>query len=716
MHIIHGQPREQHLANRLSTALSKLDLDGTLYLGYPILASADEPIAVDALLLTKNHGLVVFVFDRAVHTPQSSDDWTQIKDQQDAIIFSLRSNLSRSRALRKGPDLAFRITAITVLPTSVSPPPEFLELGIITPEDPAPALDRLSSPIGAEYWEAVIAAVQKVTTIKPRKKRADVKKPHSHGAILKEIEAEIANLDRWQQGAAIESPEGPQRIRGLAGSGKTVVLALKAAYLHAQHPEWRIAITFYSRSLYQQLKDLIRRFSFEHLNDEPDWDRIQILHSWGGHGRAGLYTTMASHANSIIRDWQYAKAQYGSTNAFKGICAELLAVVSSDAPEPIFDAILIDEAQDLPREFFRLIHAYAKPPKRIVWAYDELQNLSEAAMPTTAEMFGTNADGSPRVILESNNEGPRQDIVLPVCYRNTPWALTLAHALGFGIYRDEGLVQHFDDPQLWHDIGYQVLSGNLALGSTVRLKRGIKSYPSYFPNLLTPTDAIITNVSPDSNDQDQWVASEIDRNLKDDELEHDDILLIFANPLTTRKRAPSIMRALQRRGIESHLVGETTSSDEIFVSGSVAITHIYRAKGNEAPMVYILDSHACAEGRELIKLRNMLFTAVTRSRAWIRICGFGLGMMSFAKEIDATISNDYELNFKIPTPEGLERMRRIHRDLSDAEKKKHREAQKGLEQFLKALETGDIDIESLPSEVRTKLKRLGVDSPGSEIE
>jgi Resolvase, N terminal domain len=42
---------------------------------------------------------------------------------------------------------------------------------------------------------------------------------------MKIIEREIANLDRWQKRAAIETPKGPQRIRGLACSGKTIVLA-----------------------------------------------------------------------------------------------------------------------------------------------------------------------------------------------------------------------------------------------------------------------------------------------------------------------------------------------------------------------------------------------------------------------------------------------------------------------------------------------------------
>ena len=120
-----------------------------------------------------------------------------------------------------------------------------------------------------------------MTTIKPAKRRITATDPASRGSTLKEIEKNIANLDRWQKEAAIESPEGPQRIRGLAGSGKTVVLALKAAYWHAQHPDWLIVLTFQSRALYQQISDLVTRFTFEQSNDKPDLEYLRIIHSVG---------------------------------------------------------------------------------------------------------------------------------------------------------------------------------------------------------------------------------------------------------------------------------------------------------------------------------------------------------------------------------------------------------------------------------------------------
>ncbi len=51
-----------------------------------------------------------------------------------------------------------------------------------------------------------------------------------------------------------------------------------------------------------------------------------------------------------------------------------------------------------------------------------------------------------------SQEKQKQDVVLNTCYRNSRPILASAHALGFGIYRDQGLVQMFDESQLWLDI------------------------------------------------------------------------------------------------------------------------------------------------------------------------------------------------------------------------------------------------------------------------
>ena len=70
-----------------------------------------------------------------------------------------------------------------------------------------------------------------ISQLKKRGGRKNLQKASSRGSKLKAIEDQISCLDKYQSKAVIETVEGVQRIRGLAGSGKTIVLALKVAYL-----------------------------------------------------------------------------------------------------------------------------------------------------------------------------------------------------------------------------------------------------------------------------------------------------------------------------------------------------------------------------------------------------------------------------------------------------------------------------------------------------
>ncbi|MGY4895050.1 DEAD/DEAH box helicase [Micromonospora aurantiaca (nom. illeg.)] len=712
LEVVYGESRDRGVASSLAEALKRSITEGTVYLGYPVLTTADDRVEIDALLISEQCGLVAFLLAESV--PHSSTDWKQFVDAQDRLYATLEANLRRHDSLRRGRQLAVEIETATIFPGPVGAPPTGSEGKYVAIEDVSDWVSDLHG-ISRDEERALQGALQRVSTIKPAKKRTSVKKATSRGATLKVIERGIANLDRWQKAAAIETPEGPQRIRGLAGSGKTVVLALKAAYLHTQHPEWRIAVTFHSRALYQQFQDLVTRFTFEYNNDQPDEDRLQILHSWGSRSRPGIYSEIAAALNTTPRDWNYARNVYGMDSAFRGVCKELLAVARESDPEPIFDAVLIDEAQDLPPEFFQLVYILTKEPKRIVWGFDELQKLSEAAMPGTDELFGVGPSGQSLVSLDNRENEPRRDIVLPVCYRNTPWALATAHALGIGVYRDGGLVQHPGDPGLWAEIGYNVIHGHLRLGSHVTLERSQSSYPSYFPELLNEGDAVVLRSFDDQVSQDTWVAKQIAENLSTDELEHDDILIVLPDVYRAKTRAPRLMRALKAQGINSHLVGVNSSVDEVFVKESVAIAHIFRAKGNEAPMVYVVDSQYATGEVNAVTRRNTLFTAITRSRAWVRIAGWGEDMEELSTEVETVRQKGYKLDFEIPTPPQLAAMRRTDQDSTVQALASRKKATEGLRAFMEAYERGVIDLYDLPPALRTRLLAANLqEMPGDD--
>ena len=686
--------------------LGPAGLHGTLYLGYPVISSPDQNFTIDALLTTLEHGIVIFDFNgRSDATVQTAAAHDAIRARQDDLYTALYQKLLTYKSLRAGRELQVKIGVVTLTP---DPRQEHLtsEPLIVSHVNIRKALGQFGA-ISEEQLRNVNAAIQRVTTIKPLQKRASVRSDASRGGIMKKIEAEIANLDRWQKRAAIETPDGPQRIRGLAGSGKTIVLALKAAYMHSRNPDWRIAVTFHTRSLYQQFRDLIRRFTFEQISDEPDWNRLRVLHAWGTASEPGVYSEICVANGIKPKDYMSARTSFGAERAFGGLCSELVDSLKGREVQPLFDAILIDEAQDLPQAFFELAYLTTQPPKRIIYAYDELQNLGAYSMAPPTELFGVNASGAARVSDLPNYPGtPHQDIVLPICYRNTPWALTIAHALGFGIYRDGGLVQFFDDPGLWEDIGYNVVAGNMRPGQLVELERKPESAPRYFAELLDPADAVLCMVFDSEEDQAAWLAESIQRNLKEDELERRDILIIISNVVTTPRRAAPLVRRLEDLGIPAHVAGVTTSRDVLFDEESVAITNIYRAKGNEAPVVYLTDSDYCYSGFELIKRRNILFTGITRSRGWVRLLGCGDPMEKLAAEVQRVVANGYKLRFTVPTPEELEKMRRIHRDMSRSEREDRQRMEKTLDSFVEQIQRGDLSLDQLPPDLREKLREI----------
>lgn len=677
---------------------SFVDINSTFYVGYPVAASIDVPITVPALLISETYGLICFDVVPSAKLTNLQD----LKNRQRKITVALKSKLLQHPDLTDEDDLAFKISTITYALTA-DKDQALTAARIADSTTLMSVIKQNGKPFPPAYLTALNAAIERVANIRPKIKREAAKIPSSKGSILRKIESEVANLDSWQKAAAIEIPDGPQRIRGLAGSGKTIVLALKAAYLHGHHSDWRIGLTFHTRALKQQLSTLIKRFYFEDYREEPNETTLQVMHSFGSLGERGIYSEICRAYGVAPKDFGYAKRTYGYDAAFQGICAELLTIVQ-DSPKVLFDALLIDEAQDLPREFLRLAYLCTRD-HRVVWAYDDLQNLGEYQMRSLRETFGEDKEGKALVSLRNEPKQAKQDIILPKCYRNTPWALVTAHTLGSGIYRDPKMVQHPDDPLLWGEIGYEVVEGDLKLGQRVVLQRSADSSPRYFQELMTAEDAVRFHYFENETDQFVAVARMINEDLTTGELYPHDIAVVFPEAISAEKRGALFRQYLFDHGIESHMVGVTSSRDGFLLDGKVAISGPYRAKGNEAPVVYVMDADYCATAPELIKKRNILFTAITRSRGWVRVCGCGQGMLTLQAEFDRLIAKNFSLDFTIPTPDELQKMRTLYRDVTSDERKKAADLQKAFERLPDNIEEANAVLQTIPKSLRERIIR-----------
>lgn len=683
---------------------------GYLYVGYPIIGTVDGAYPIDAIWVSAEKGLVVFNLVEAT-------DIDNYQDLQDDCANKVESKLKGYKQLTTKRNLDVEINVITFAPAIKG---QILEYD---PDYPLCSENTLTSTLKSINWnnnknyEALLSVLQAISTIRKGKKKREIKNKESRGAKLYQLEESIANLDNRQSRAVIETVEGVQRIRGLAGSGKTIVLALKAAYLHAQHPEWKIAVTFNTRSLKGQIKKLINTFYIEQTSDEPDWDNVQIIHAWGAPGggeRNGIYYTFCAINNIEYNDYTSAKNKYGLDDSFGQICKKAVDEVTSS--KQCYDVILIDEAQDFSPSFLRLCYEMLKSPKRLVYAYDELQNLRLQSLPSPEKIFGNDINGTPRVTFNNVEEGkPQQDIILEKCYRNSRPALVTAHALGFGIYREKqafnesNLVQMFDQNDLWNDIGYEVCDGELEDGHHVTLERTSKSSPLFLENHSDIDDLIIFKKFDNFVDQNEWVAQEIKNNLTIDELRPDDIIVINPDPLTTKNNVGPIRALLYSEGIKSHTAGVDTTPDVFFIedNDSIAFSGIYRAKGNEAAMVYIINSQSCFDSYfDLAKIRNQLFTAITRSKAWVRVLGIGPDMDGLIKEYNSVKSHGFKLDFQIPTEEQRKLINIVNRDMSESEKKIVKKNKNNVNNLIQELENGELFLEDLGKDQVEKLRKL----------
>lgn len=716
--IVRGTGTKPAASRALVDALEEApNLAGRLFIGFPIIRTATGPQAVDALWLSKEKGIVVFDLVEA-------DDLGDYQARQDDIFNAIEGHLRLDRRLVHRRNLRIPVNAVSFAPQCIDPDEDGYP--VLASANVVYELAKLDGWYDScsDAYKAALSALENVSTIR----RSSRSRPRaaSRAAKLRQLEDAIATLDPWQSRAVVETIEGVQRIRGLAGSGKTIVLALKAAYLHTLHPEWLIAITFYTRSLKDTFRRLVRDFHIRYAGEEPDWSRLEVVNAWGTRRGDGIYSEFCRKNGIDYLDFSAAKL-LSQSDPFAGACERALA----DVPRKkvVYDAMLVDEAQDLPPAFLQLCYALLKKPKRLVYAYDELQRLSGESMPSPEALFGKKTNGKPQVSLDT-----KQDIVLRTCYRNSRPILITAHAIGFGIYRRPpktiihrrrtgtryshqalGLVQMFDQANLWLDVGYIEKEGALADGQEIVLRRDSDTSPEFLENHSPIDDLVQFHVFEDENEQARWIVAEIEKNIKHDGLRHDDIVVINTDPLTTRKKTGAIRARLLERGIDCHLAGVDTDRDTFFMEDypSITLSGVPRAKGNEAAMVYVVNSQAGIAGTyNVAGVRNRLFAAITRSKAWVRVAGVGPDMKELKSEYEKLVENDFELRFRYPTSSERAEIRTIHRDVSPQQQAKRNRTNSDLKEVIRSIKRGECSVEDIDPKVRHEF--LSIFGEGSD--
>ncbi len=512
---------------------------------------------------------------------------------------------------------------------------------------------ELDAPLSDEEWKLVRSIVQGASALNSASGLVPTEVKNL-GAAIKVLDRDIALLDQEQERVAIQIAPGPQRIRGLAGTGKTVLLAMKAANIHLRYPDKKILFTFHTQSLYNQAKKLITKFYRIYSEVDPDWDILHIRHSWGGRSRQGVYSDLCARQGVRPLDFREAKSRSKAQEPFQ-ICCEA-ALKHPIRPE--YDFLLIDEAQDFPKEFFQILYKLSNEPHHIYWAYDELQSLSSLEIPKPEVLFGNDENGRPLVSLDGDDYpgGIEKDFVLHRSYRCPQPVLMLAHAIGLGLYNPRGPIQMLGDKESWKSIGYEVTNGEFQKGQQITIFRPPINSPNRIAEIYPAQELVQAIHFQDREEELDWIARSIQKDVVEEDVLPEQIIVISLDTQGARGLLMGIQKRLLDLNIPSTIPGLIDNTAAFAEPGQATLSTVYRAKGNEAYIVYILSFDSLYDYVEEIGNRNRAFTAITRSKAWVRITGAGKNMEKAKDETDKIMQNLPEFKFIFPDMNKIRRL------------------------------------------------------------
>lgn len=488
------------------------------------------------------------------------------------------------------------------------------------------AASKYMPELSDEMWSRLLESFRGVISDEEPRQPIPGSTSVSPSRLIHAVESRLRVLDEKQDRIAQEVPEGPQRLRGLAGSGKTVLLARRVAQMHASNPDWEIAFVFWSRSLHQQIRGLVDKHFRRLTGEAPNWDKLHVWHAWGSQELTGFYREVASRLKLRFLNLEQARhAALRGESAYEAACRLLEEDVAGCVP--FLDAVVVDEGQDLPATFYRAAHHVLRSPKRLYWAYDEAQGVDSLIVPNAAEIFGRDEANRPRVDLSGiYASGIQKAHNMNRCYRTPKHILTVAHAINMGLLRKGGPLQGVTSKEDWTALGYKVVKGDFSpasvkAGFSVVLERpaATSGHPiddEGFHLLLDRASVLSVHTTKSELQDAELVVASIQRDLESG-LRPEDIAVVCLDPSTAM--LADIQDRLATRGIQS-LALNGANKDRFRQEGCVTLSSIRRAKGNEAYKVYALNLHVaapanCAVEADLVR-RNQVFVALTRTKLW----------------------------------------------------------------------------------------------------
>ncbi|WML48477.1 3'-5' exonuclease [Neobacillus sp. PS3-34] len=396
---------------------------------------------------------------------------------------------------------------------------------------------------------------------------------------------DIKTMDLHQENLAKQIGDKNRLIRGVAGSGKTIILASRAKMLLKQNPDWKILILCYNISLANSIQQMVTHmlnepenlfdfdFSTESKVKPVNQDKILVrnFHSW------------------LKNDLKIREQQIPDL-------AEKLE--NKQAILPTYDAVLIDEGQDFEADWLRLVSLLINADTQsLLLVEDRAQSIYKRKR-SYLQDTGLSFQGRSKV--------------LSINYRNTAQIVKFA----WDFYQKHSLFKN--------KVVNRELEGDIIAPQSTKRKGpepGIIKAATFFEEI-------------------KLVARQIQKLHMEKKVPYDDMLILYRVKRTHQYPIIDIIkRSLDEAGLPHFWITENDTSKRSFEKedGKIKISTIDSSKGLDFRAVFIVNVDSMPFPLEEDKERevSLLYIGMTRAKEYL--CLSYSGISEFTGYLDGIV-------------------------------------------------------------------------------
>lgn len=395
---------------------------------------------------------------------------------------------------------------------------------------------------------------------------AEFKPPVSHQDQLLLSLHNIKTMDLHQENMAKQLGDKHRLIRGVAGSGKTLVLASRTKMLAKANPDWKILVLCYGIPLSRSLKQLIDR-----MMAEPD-DLLDLLSNVESTGPTNVEVCN-------FHEWLRNSLKMKDSD----IPALLDKVQRHEAILPIYDAIMIDEGQDFEPDWLKLLTSCLNPETQsLLLVEDRAQAIFKRKI-SLSQDIGLDFRGRSKI--------------LSINYRNTAQIVQFA----WDFYQAHSILRN------------KVQSASI---------EGTEIIPPQSTKRKGPDPLIrrFGNIQEEMN----FISKSITFLHKEKSIPMDDIAILYRVKNNHRTSyIDEIQSSLKGHELPFSWVTESAASKRSFVrnDGSIKVSTIDSAKGLDFRVVFIVNVESMPFSLEEVEEREvaLFYIGMTRALEWLFI-------------------------------------------------------------------------------------------------